>query len=219
VVQVQYCLSESGDVLSEKHLVIEQDTLEQNDMEEPQGRGAKIIMEFFHVFYYLILVFLVSYIIIHFVGQRTQVQGQSMENSLSNQDSLILEKLSYNFFYQKRYDIIVFPVDASEDVYYIKRIIGMPGETVQILDGEVYINDALLEENYGKEKIAEDNEGLATLPILLGEEEYFVLGDNRNHSTDSRNPLVGNVTNSSIVGKAWIRIWPIDHFGFLKHQK
>ena len=99
----------------------------------------------------------------------------------------------------------------------IKRIIGLPGETVQIDEnGNIYINGELLEENYGAETI--QNPGRAANPITLGDDEYFVMGDNRNNSKDSRSEEVGNVKRSQIIGRAWLRIWPLNKFGLLKHQ-
>ena len=95
----------------------------------------------------------------------------------------------------------------------------MPGETVQIDEyGCIYINGEILPESYGKEIISSDRIGLAYEPIVLGEDEYFVMGDNRNHSTDSRTEVVGNVKRSEIIGRAWIRIWPFSRFGFISHQ-
>ena len=100
-----------------------------------------------------------------------------------------MDKLSYRFKDPERYDIIVFPYQYKEETYYIKRIIGLPGETVQIIDGTIYINGSVLDENYGREKMV--SSGLALDEIQLGEDEYFVLGDNRNASSDSREPDVG----------------------------
>ena len=151
------------------------------------------------------------------VGQRTEVSGSSMETTLSDHDNLIVDKITYRFSDPKRFDIIVFPYQYEEDTYYIKRIIGMPGETVQIDgDGNIYINDELLEESYGMEAI--ESPGRAYEPITLEEDEYFVMGDNRNNSSDSREPSVGNIRRSNIIGRAWIRIWPLNKFGILKHQ-
>ena len=196
----------------------EKDISEQKVIDVPRSSGTKIIKESFHLLFYFILVILTSYMITQFIGQRTQVIGKSMENTLTDQDNLIVDKISYHFIHPKRYDIIVFSTDNSNGMYYIKRIIGMPGETVQIIDSKLYINDQLLEENYGKEKINATNAGLAEKPIVLGEDEYFVLGDNRNHSSDSRDKDIGNVSKTSIVGKAWIRVWPLNRLGILKHQ-
>ena len=140
-----------------------------------------------------------------------------METTLSDGDNLLVDKITYRFSEPKRFDIIVFPFQYDTDTYYIKRIIGMPGETVQIdYDGNIYINGSLLEESYGREVI--QNPGRAADPITLGEDEYFVMGDNRNNSSDSRDPSVGNIHRKDIIGRAWVRIWPFSKFGVLKHQ-
>ncbi len=168
--------------------------------------------------FYILFVVALTYLIIHFVGQRTVVDGRSMEDTLHNGDNLIVEKLSYRFGDPKRFDIIVFPPKGSPKEFYIKRIIGLPGETVQIdEEGTIYINGEVLEENYGKETIL--NPGGAAEPITLGDDEYFVLGDNRNNSRDSRDrEHVGNIKRKDITGRAWVRIWPLSDLGFLKHQ-
>ena len=156
---------------------------------------------------------------ITFVGQRTEVEGASMENTLHNGDNLIVDKLSYRFHDPERFDIIVFPFQYQANTYYIKRIIGLPGETVQIMeDGSIYINGEKLEESYGREVIQPETIGRAAEPIVLGEDEYFVMGDNRNNSSDSRTDIVGNIKREDIIGKAWLRIWPLSDFGVLKHQ-
>ena len=166
---------------------------------------------------YIAVVFLVTFLVIHYVGQRTQVSGSSMEYTLSDGDNLIVDKISYRFYEPERFDIIVFPFQQEEDTYYIKRIIGLPGETVQIgEDGTILINGMELEESYGREVI--QNPGRAIEPITLGDDEYFVMGDNRNNSSDSRDPAVGNIHRKDIIGRAFIRIWPLDKFGILKHQ-
>lgn len=164
---------------------------------------------------YLVAVVLITFFIITFVGVRTQVIGTSMSPTLSGGDNLIVEKITYRFSEPKRFDIIVFPYQNTNK-HYIKRIIGLPGETVQIIDGYVYINGELLDENYGNAVM--ENAGIAANPIVLGEDEYFVLGDNRNNSEDSRFGAVGNIHKKDIDGRAWLRIWPFDQFGILEHQ-
>lgn len=167
--------------------------------------------------FYILFVVVVTYVIITFVGQRTRVDGRSMMNTLSDGDNLIVEKLSYRFGDPERFDIIVFRPYENEKEYYIKRIIGLPGETVQIdEEGKIYINGEVLEENYGAETIR--SAGRASELITLGEDEYFVMGDNRNNSKDSRSEAVGNVNRSQIIGRAWVRIWPLSKIGILKHQ-
>lgn len=177
----------------------------------------KMVKELLDTSIYLLVVLILTYLVITFVGQRTEVSGSSMEATLSDHDNLIVDKITYRFSDPKRFDIIVFPYRYEEDTYYIKRIIGMPGETVQI-DGEgnIYIDGELLEEDYGMETI--ESPGRAYEPITLEEDEYFVMGDNRNNSSDSREPSVGNIRRGNIVGRAWIRIWPLNKFGILKHQ-
>lgn len=166
---------------------------------------------------YLLIVLCATFLVIHFVGQRTKVKGESMSPTLSNGDNLIVDKVTYRFGDPKRYDIIVFKYRWKKNTFYIKRVIGLPGETVYIdPDGNIYVNDELLDESYGKEVI--EYQGLASEKITLGEDEYFVLGDNRNNSTDSRYASVANVQRSEIVGRAWMRIWPLDQIEILKHQ-
>lgn len=164
---------------------------------------------------YIGFVIVVTWFILTFVGQRTVVDGRSMNATLNDRDNLIVEKLSYRFSDPERFDIIVFPPYDTKE-YYIKRIIGLPGETIQIdEEGNIYINGEILEEDYGLETIK--NPGRAIEPVTLGEDEYFVMGDNRNNSVDSRDSRVGNVKRDAIIGKAWVRIWPLSDFGLLKH--
>ena len=168
---------------------------------------------------YLLSVVCIVYFLITYVGQRTIVDGESMIPTLHHQDNLIVDKLSYRFNDPERYDIIVFPYEYAENVYYIKRIIGLPGERVRIdEEGYIYINDEVLMESYGREVIRKEFIGLAASEIILGDNEYFVLGDNRNNSRDSRWPDVGNIHREDIIGRAWIRIWPLDDFGKITHQ-
>ncbi len=177
----------------------------------------KLLKEILSTSLYLLVVLLITYLLIHFVGQRTQVVGGSMESTLSDGDNLIVDKISYRLRDPQRFDIIVFPFPQNEEIFYIKRIIGMPGESVEIDEqGKIYIDGAVLEENYGKEVIRDP--GLAGEMITLGEDEYFVMGDNRNNSSDSRDPSVGNIKKEDIIGRAWIRIWPLDRLGVLRHQ-
>ena len=166
---------------------------------------------------YIAAVFVITYLVITYVGQRTEVIGTSMEYTLSDHDNLIVDKISYRFRNPERFDIIVFPWQQEENTYYIKRIIGLPGETVQIDNrGTIYINGEELEESYGREVIKDP--GAAAEPVTLGEGEYFVLGDNRNASKDSRDPSVGVIKREDIIGRAWLRIYPFSRFGFIKHK-
>lgn len=189
----------------------------QGETEETKEVKEKSTMrELISMLIYIAIVLALTFLVVRYVGQRTQVSGDSMYPTLHNGDNLIVDKLSYRFKDPERYDIIVFPYQYKEETYYIKRIIGLPGETVQIIDGTIYINGSVLDENYGREKMV--SSGLALDEIQLGEDEYFVLGDNRNASSDSREPDVGNIHRDDIIGRAFIRIWPFSRFGILKHQ-
>lgn len=165
---------------------------------------------------YIIIIVALAWVIITFVGQRTQVSGSSMETTLSDGDQLIVDKISYRFRDPNRYEIVVFPYQYEENTYYIKRIIGLPGETVQIVDGYVYIDGQQLDEHYGNEVMLDP--GIAEEPVTLGDDEYFVLGDNRNNSQDSRAANVGVIHGKDLLGRAWIRIWPLSEFGVIKHE-
>lgn len=151
---------------------------------------------------------------IHFVGERTLVDGSSMESTLQDKDQLYLDKFAYLVGEPERFDIVVFPYPGDERMDFIKRIIGLPGETVFISpEGDIYINGELLEENYGKERIA--NPGIAIGGVTLGEDEYFVMGDNRNNSMDSRFENVGNIKRDKLLGRATFRFYPFSSFGKL----
>ena len=192
--------------------------MEQRDNREDIETEEKpnVMRELLGMLVYVGIVLAITFLIITFVGQRTHVSGESMENTLDDGDQLIVDKLTYRFHDPERFDIIVFPFRYKDNTYYIKRIIGLPGETVQIADGEIYINGEVLEESYGREVM--QDAGLAAEPITLGDDEYFVLGDNLNYSSDSRDPSVALIHRKEIIGRAWLRIWPLDSFGILKHQ-
>ena len=182
---------------------------------ERKPEEVNIVKELLSLIIYIGIVVLLCFIIINFVGCRSRVEGESMMPTLNNGDNLWVDKLSYTFGDPKRFDVIIF--NYNEDTTYVKRIIGLPGETVRIdKDGKIYINEKLLVENYGKEKISANNLGRASQPVLLGKDEYFVLGDNRNNSSDSRWADVGNVQREDIVGKVVLRIYPFKALGFVK---
>lgn len=175
-----------------------------------------VLRELFSTVLYLLVAVCITFLIIHFVGQRTVVSGSSMETTLQSGDNLIVDKLSYRFSDPERFDVIVFPFQYNQKIYFIKRIIGMPGETVQIdEEGRILIDGELLEESFGTEAML--YQGRAWEEIHLGEDEYFVLGDNRNDSTDSRDPSVGNIRRKDIIGRAFVRIYPFDKIGMVEH--
>lgn len=178
---------------------------------------SKVVRAAFQYILWFGAVLLLSFLLIHFVAQRTDVNGTSMVPTLEDGDQLIADKVTYRFRDPERFDIIIFPYQYAEKTYFIKRIIGLPGERVRIDEqGKIYINGKVLKEHYGLEQMV--NPGLAAEEITLGDDEYFVLGDNRNVSEDSRYPDVGNIKRKDIIGRAWLRIYPFSRFGILKHQ-
>lgn len=179
----------------------------------------KVMKELISTALYLLFVLAITWLLVHYVVQRTGVEGSSMEPTLSDGDNLFVDKISYRFRDPERFDIIVFPYLPEKGTYYIKRIIGLPGETVQIdTEGNIYIDGEILRESYGKEVISPDMTGRAALPVTLAEDEYFVMGDNRNNSKDSRTEAVGNIHRKDILGRAWVRIWPFDKMCVLRHR-
>ena len=156
---------------------------------------------------YIIGVCVFVFLILHFVGQRTVVNGSSMDTTLANGQNLVMDKLSYRFHDPERYDIIIFPgpEEFGQHPYYIKRIIGMPGETGQIKDGKVYINDS--ETPLDDSFVSETPLG-SFGPYEVPENCYFMMGDNRNNSKDSRYWQNTYVQFDQIVGKAEIRYFP-----------
>ena len=155
----------------------------------------------------IFFVILAAYLIIEYGVEKTTMMGISMNTTLNDGDKIIINKVAYSKKEPKRYDVIVFNQNRSGHGYYnIKRVIGLPGETVEIINGYVYINDEKLEEEIPVEPM--NIAGLAKEPLVLQENEFFVLGDNRNYSEDSRFANVGIVVKNDIIGKAWLRLSP-----------
>ncbi|CDE70043.1 signal peptidase I [Clostridium sp. CAG:277] len=183
------------------------------------GKASHLLTNIIIIAFCIGIAYFLASFVTNYVAYQTPVEGESMEPTLTDGDSVVIQRLSYYFTDPKRYDVVVFPVnydsESQEKTYYIKRVIGLPGETVQIIDGSVYINnEKLTDDKYSSTTINEA--GIAENPLVLGENQYFVMGDNRNMSTDSRNSYVGLVNKNDIVGEAWICTWPLTHFGGLK---
>lgn len=161
------------------------------------------------------IVCLFAFVFVWYFGQRVAVVGDSMSPILSNGDVTLVNRIVYDATAPKRGDIIVFKPKGNENShYYIKRIIGLPGETVQILGGEIYIDGEKLEEDYGVSEITDP--GIAAEEIELAGDEFFVLGDDRENSEDSRMADVGAVKRSYIYGKVWFIVSPWEDFGLVR---
>lgn len=194
------------------------DTIKKKVQKKPEE--VNIVKDLLWLIVYIGTVILICFLIIKFVGTRSRVDGSSMNPTLYDGDNLWVDKLSYTFGDPKRFDIIIFYPNGNEKITYVKRIIGLPGETVSMdLDGNIYINGKLLNENYAlDEPFLPSSIGILSgnNEIVLGDDEYFVLGDNRNNSMDSRRSDPGNVKREYIVGKVIVRIYPFSSFGFVK---
>lgn len=157
----------------------------------------------------------IAFTFVYFIGLRTSVVGQSMAETLDAGDEILVNRFIYKVTDPKPNDIVVFLPNGNEKShYYVKRVIAVPGDTVLIKDGAVYVNGELFEEAAATAAI--EDSGLAAEEITLGSDEYFVLGDNRNNSEDSRYANIGNIKKEYIIGKAWFRVSPWSGFGFLK---
>ena len=183
------------------------------DDELPQsqrpGLGRRAVQLFREVLETVLPAILIALLINVFVGQATRVEGQSMEPNLHTDQRLVVEKVTYRFHGPQRHDIVVLKLPSQGDELLIKRVIGLPGETVEIHDGQVYINGELLDEPFVDEETYPGRNGQVTVPPL----HVYVLGDNRNHSNDSRS--FGPVPIENVVGRAWLSYWPPENVGLV----
>ena len=189
-----------------------------NEVDEERKEKKPIIREILEYIIWFAAVVIAVQVITRYIGVFSVVDGESMEPTLYNGEYLWVDKLDYHLSEPERFDVVIFPVEYGEETrHFVKRVIGLPTETVYIdEEGVIYINDETLEDPYGKEVIAEYTRYRAAEPITLGADEYFVLGDNRNHSSDSRTDIVGNVKRSDIIGRVAVCLWPFDKIGVVK---
>ncbi len=160
----------------------------------------------------LFLIVFVLFLAPKYIMEKVLVDGTSMENSLHDGEQVLIEKVSRYFDGPERFDVVVFTKNhGTYTKTYIKRIIGLPGESVQIIGSRIFINGEEMQEEFGKNPM--DTAGIAAEPILLGAEEYFVLGDNRLVSVDSRSKAVGAVSLDEIDGVVFLRVAPFSAFG------
>lgn len=188
---------------------------------EKESKGPlarRILIEVFLWVAQIAAVIFLAYIIVYYALEKTDMIGISMESTLQDRDEVIINKFSYRFTDPKRFDVIVFKKSGNEHSFYdIKRIIGLPGERLQVIDGEIYINGEVVKDIVNVEGM--NNYGLADEEILLEENEYFVLGDNRNNSEDSRFASIGTIRRDEIIGEAFIRLSPFNFISKLNLVK
>ncbi len=164
----------------------------------------------------LVMALAVFVIVYLFLFQPHQVRGSSMYPNFHDGEYILTDKFSYRFGLPKRGDVIVFRAPRNEEYDYIKRIIGLPGDSIQIDGGRVFINNKPVDEYYLPKDFVTNAGAFVRLgqPVAVPNDQYFVLGDNRNHSSDSRE--WGFVPKENLIGKAWFRYWPPERFGAIE---
>lgn len=160
----------------------------------------------------ILIVCMAAVFLVAAFGQRVSVAGDSMSPVLKNGNVVLINRVIYNFKEPSRGDIIAYS-QGVDGRYTVKRIVGLPGETVQIADGKILINGEETTENIHVSGI--EYAGLAEEPVELGDDEYFVMGDNHTASDDSRDPGTGNIKKDDIHGKVWFIASPADDRGLL----
>lgn len=167
--------------------------------------NPKIIKDIFEMIVGGMIVIFLAFVIVYSVGIKTSVVGDSMEPVLYNGQEILMNRVVYRLSSPKRGDVVVFLPNGNQNShYYVKRIVGLPGETIQIQGGRVYVDGVLLDEDETFDKMADA--GIAENGLKLAVDEFFVLGDNRNSSEDSRSGNIGAVKKDNIAGKAWFKL-------------
>ncbi|MGN0278506.1 MAG: signal peptidase I [Lachnospiraceae bacterium] len=167
--------------------------------------NAKVVTDIVEIITGSLAAIFLAFVIVFSIGMRTSVIGDSMEPALYNGQEILMNRVVYKLSSPKRNDVVVFLPNGNENShYYVKRVIGLPGETIQIKDGKVYINGVLLNEDDALDQMIDA--GIAQNELTLAADEYFVLGDNRNSSEDSRSGNIGAVKKDNIIGKAWFHM-------------
>jgi signal peptidase I len=184
-------------------------TQQETPQPSPPGVGRRILRFFREILETVLPAILIALLINIFVGQATRVEGQSMEPSLHTDQRLVVEKVTYRFHGPERFDVVVLRLPEQSDELLIKRVIGLPGETVEIKGSHVYINGTMLDEPFLTEAMRQGRQITVTVPPL----HIYVLGDNRNHSNDSRS--FGPIPLDNVIGRAWVSYWPLEEVGLV----
>lgn len=175
------------------------------NLEDKSRQRKRLILRSLLIALELSIVIFAAYSITHYGLEKMIISGDDMSPTLKDGDEILINRMAYHLHSLKRNDIVVVQHSGSEHNYYtVERVIGLPGESLRIEEGLVYIGDKQLKERYDFPLM--ENGGLALEEITLENDEYFMLGDNRNACEDSRNANIGNVLKENIVGKAWLRL-------------
>lgn len=185
-----------------------------NDNNDKSNKKKTFVKELLELLRDILIIIVFVILIRKFVFENTRVIGPSMEPTLHDNDALVVNKFEYFFTDPERGEIIVFPYKGDPSKHYIKRIIGLPGEVIDMKDGIVYINGKPYEENYILDTM--ETRGDIDFPFTVPNDTYFVMGDNRNNSSDSRYKDVGTIEKDNFTGHAVIRLWPLNKLGIIK---
>ena len=162
-----------------------------------------------------VLAFVIGCVLVYYFMTSLTCVGQAMEPTVGSGDQVFVNRFIYSLSAPKDGDVVVFKPKGNDNThYYIKRIIGLPGETIEVIENSVYINGKKLEEEYDTTRI--DNVGVLSEKMKLKEDEFFVLGDDRENSEDSRSADVGNIKRAYIYGRAWFVLYPGKNFGLVR---
>ncbi|MDE7061058.1 MAG: signal peptidase I [Lachnospiraceae bacterium] len=197
----------------EGEISVEEENSEQTEEKEEKTSAKRtkgVLRELFSWVMVVVCAFILAFVITRYIIIKAEVPTGSMISTIQIDDRLIGNRLAYLFSNPKRGDIVIFPYPDNEKETYIKRIVGLPGETIEIVEGVLYIDGKVYEEPYLNEPMKKENCG----PFLVPEGHYFMMGDNRNHSWDSRYWTNHYVAKDKILGKAWLRYEP--SWGLLK---
>jgi signal peptidase I len=191
--------------------------MEYRELNQTNGESRLLRSVIYWITDITIVVAMAVFVVLFFC-QKVSVTGHSMEPTLNIGEEVLIDQVRYQFSSPRRFDIILFEKENNgANKTYIKRVIGLPGETVQIINETIYINGEPLEAQTALQQVTLS--GLAQEPITLGEQEYFVLGDNRDSSEDSRFSNIGNVKQSEICGVVWLRISPFENLGKITYPE
>ena len=164
-----------------------------------------LIRDIFEMLIGIVIVVFLAFVIVSSVGMKTSVVGDSMEPGLASGQEILINRVVYRLSSPKRGDVVVFLPNGNQNShFYVKRVVGLPGDRIQIRDGSVYVDGVPLQEDGDFDSMADA--GIAENELELAADEYFVLGDNRNSSEDSRSGNIGAVKRDDIIGKAWFRL-------------
>ncbi len=160
----------------------------------------------------IVVVISLAWFVVYGFGTQIRIMGQSMAPLLRGDDVVLMDRLTYDFKDPDRLDIVVF--EREDHKSNVKRVIGLPGEVVQVIDGVVHIDGSPLKASRALDQVV--LAGIAENPVTLGEDEYFLMGDNRDQSEDSRFENIGNVKREQIRGKVWLRLLPLVEIGLVE---